>query len=199
MSAQSLAAIGADTVIPTTVTTPLIPLDVQLVPVQGIQAQLHKYAIWFFLIIAIIVLVILFWIAKPSQEWFANLNNSWEWLKADNMTVMVIIMVIVVLLMAYVSYAAYMKAALADRNAIILTFSASMLLLILWFTIFYNQKSLNAAAWIGIAVLVAGLIQTWYVFKVDKAAGWGMIPYLIWVITAVAFNFQLSSSNPLSE
>lgn len=198
MSAQSLAAISADTV------TPLVPIVATttvtaeaVVPVVGFQQVIHKNAIWVFLIVAIIVLIILFWIAKPQQDWFASLNNSWTWLKASNMSVMVIIMIIVVLLMAYVSYVAYIKITARWRNGVILSFAASMLLLIVWFAVFYRTQNLMTAAWLGVAVLVAGLIQTWYVFNADRAAGWGMVPYLLWLITAVAFGFQLSSSNPL--
>lgn len=199
MSAQSLAAISADavtSVTPIISTTTVVPGEV-VVPVTGIHQVIHKNAIWVFLIVAIIVLVILFWIAKPQQEWFAGLNNSWSWLKANNMSVMAIIMVIVVLLMAYVSYVAYVKTTARWRNGIILSFAASMLLLIVWFIVFYNTQNLMAASWLGVAVLVAGLIQTWYVFNADRAAGWGMVPYLLWLVTAVAFGFQLAGSNPL--
>ena len=60
--------------------------------------------IWFFIIAAIIVLIICFVIAQPEQEWFKDLKMvTW----AQNTLVWSIIFVIVIIIMAYCSSYAF--------------------------------------------------------------------------------------------
>lgn len=204
MSTSQLALIRADTVpavaVPAVVTEKTVvttqTVAATAVPAMGLKQQMCQNALWIFIIISIIVLIILYALARPAQDWLAGLNNSWTWLKAgSNMVVMGVILAIVVLLMAYVSFFAYLHANLIDQKAIVITFGITMILLIVWFGLFYVQRDLNTSAWFGLLVLIAAIFQTYYVFKVSRSAGWGMIPYLLWVIVAIAFNFQLKASN----
>jgi len=178
------SAPAAAAVVPAVVITPLT-----------LQQHMHKHAQLVFLVVAIVTLIILFYITYPVREWFDNLNNNWNWLKSGNMTVMGIVLVGVVLLMAWSSAHAYQRASLRDQAAIALTFAVSLILLVVWFAVFYRRQSFNAATVLSWFVLIVGLIQGYYVWKVGRSAAWAMLPYLAWVVVALAFGYHIRAEN----
>lgn len=154
---------------------------------------------WVFILVAIIVLIILFLIARGSTEWFNSLNNSWGWFASSNNTVLAIVMIIVVLLMAYVSYNAFIRAAdYSTRNGIAWTFGLQLIGLIVLFALFYRGQNISAAAWVSVLLFILALVQSYFIYRADPRSFWGMVPYLIWLLANTAFAFHLRSENSVS-
>ncbi len=159
---------------------------------NGFKEQPYSPEVWIFIVIAIIVLIICFWIAQPELEWY---KDQKKYTLFENFWVLAIILVIVAILMAYCSYVSYMKGNSQQRSAIMITFIAGMLLLFLWFVVFYKMKNLSVAFYFAIALLFVAFIQIYFVWNVYDKAGWGLIPYIIFIGFLVGLNYNISDQN----
>lgn len=198
-----MSAVTLSTITPEPTTAPVIvtttttgaPAQTVVVTQKGLMDQMAAKAIWVFIIIAIIVLIILFWISTSGSDWFNTLNNTWNWIKGSALIGWAVLLVVGVLLAAFVSAVAYANADVRTRGAIIALFGLTMLFLIIWFAVFYSNQNLYAAAWLGGITVILSIFWAGYVWKGDARAGWGMIPYLLWAVVAFAFNIHLSLEN----
>ncbi|MFP5439439.1 MAG: TspO/MBR family protein [Bacteroidia bacterium] len=67
-------------------------------------------------------------------------------------------------------------------------FAIQFALNMLWSYLFFGLKN-PMVALVEIVLLWLMIYETWFVFrKIDKIAGWLMVPYLLWVTYATALN-----------
>lgn len=77
------------------------------------------------------------------------------------------------------------------RSMAILLFIIQLLLNVLWSYLFFGMQS-PALALLEIAVLWIVLVTTLFVFyKIDKSAGFLLIPYIAWVSFAIYLNYSI--------
>ena len=82
-----------------------------------------------------------------------------------------------------------------DVKSAIFYFGAQLIFNFLW-SIFYFRLGLRGIAFIDILLLIIFvLITTVSFFKIDKLAGYLMIPYLIWIIFAAFLNYSIWQLN----
>lgn len=148
--------------------------------------------LWMFLLIAIIVLIICWFIAAPNIMWYDSLKNfSW----GNNSLIFYIVLVLVVLVMAGGTYVAYNMANASMQTTILMTFMAAMFLLIIWFTVFYQAQQLEQSFYVGMIFLFVAFLQTYFVFQVSAKAGYAMLPYFIWMVLVVLMIYKIFASN----
>jgi tryptophan-rich sensory protein len=152
----------------------------------------HKY-LWAFILFAIVILFFCFAISYPELSWYQELNN-YAW--SANMTVMGIILAIIVIIMSYCTFRGYVSS-IVNKQMILFTFVASLLTLVLWFYVFYTAKNLDNAFYMSILFLFLTFIQTYYVWKANVRAGYGMILYVLWAIFAVLITWNISTTNTI--
>lgn len=128
-----------------------------------------------------------------DSSWFIHLNKPVfqppNWLFAPVWTILYI-------LMGAAAGIVYAKArhTAAGKTALIL-FAVQLVLNILWSFVFFGAQMLLAAS-INIALLWAVLLGTiLYFFKVNRAAGWMLIPYILWVTFATVLTITLFVMN----
>lgn len=149
--------------------------------------------LWPFILVSILVLIICFYISYPEAGWYQELNNySWS----SNMLVMGIILAVIVIIMACCTAIGYRDSKNDDdKQGVLFTYVASSLVLIMWFYVFYNAKNLDNAFYIGVVFLFIAFVQTYYVWKANTLAGYGMILYMLWAIFAAIITWNISSTN----
>ena len=149
--------------------------------------------VFIFIIVSIIILIICFAISYSEYEWYQELNNySWS----SNMLIMGIILAIIVIIMSICTGIAYKDCKDEHNKSMILfTYVASSLVLIMWFYVFYNAKNLDNAFYIGILFFFIAFLQTYFVWKANQNAGYGMILYMLWALFAVFITWNISNTN----
>lgn len=157
------------------------------------KSQIATMELWFFIIFAIIILIICFAIAYNEMTWYNDLNK-YTW--ANNMWVIGIILVIVVLIFAYVSFAAYMKSADSSmKYAIIITYTLSLFLLLVWFAVFFRMKQTANAWYLALFLLFLSFVQVYFIWSVDSSFGAGVVPYMLFMIFLSVIVWNIDTEN----
>ena len=164
---------------------------VLLTPVP-FKEQVSDKILWVYIIVAVIILIILFWIAGSASTYFNSLNKP-TWTNAP--AIWGTLMVIVVLILAYANFKAFRVANAAYRNNIIVTVIIQAILLIAWFWVFYKTENPMNAFYIALVLLLVTLWQLFVLYRVDPAAGWMALPFLVWLLLAIYVNWSISDTN----
>ncbi|MBE6506526.1 MAG: tryptophan-rich sensory protein [Methanocorpusculum parvum] len=134
-------------------------------------------------------------VTMPAVEsmWFIDLNKPVfqppNWLFAPVWTILYILMGVAAGIVFVKSKDHMMK-----KTALIL-FAVQLVLNILWSFLFFGAQMLLGAA-VDIVLLWAVLLTTTIsFFKVSRAAGWMMIPYILWVTFATILTITLFVMN----
>ena len=61
---------------------------------------------------------------------------------------------------------------------------------------FFGAHDLRAALAVIVALAIVLAVTVWLFFKVRRAAGWLMVPYLAWVLFAGVLNYEFLRMNP---
>lgn len=103
---------------------------------------------------------------------------------------------ILYLLMAIAVYRVWLrgKGKISSRKALIL-YSIQLLLNFMWTIIFFRWRLIGLAFFELMLLLIFIVLSTFEFFKLDKAAGFLMIPYILWVSFAGVLNFTLWMMN----
>lgn len=118
-------------------------------------------------------------------EWYAALNKpSWNppnWVFAPAWTILYI-------LMAVAAWRVWRTPASAARRGALQSHFAQLVLNAAWSAIFFGLQSPGLAL-VEIAFLYLAVTLTlWRFFRLDRLAGWMMVPYLAWLTFASALN-----------
>ena len=107
-----------------------------------------------------------------------------------------VVWTILYVLMGIASYLVADSAASADDKKSALVFYALQLVFnFFWPIVFFNLEAfLFALIWL-LALWVLIIITTLKFFRIDKRAGWLMLPYLLWVTFAAYLNFGIYRLN----
>ena len=134
-------------------------------------------------------------VTMPAVEsmWFIDLNKPVfqppNWLFAPVWTILYILMGVA----AGIVYVEG-KNKMEGKTALIL-FAVQLILNILWSFMFFGVQTLLGVS-VNIVLLWGTLLATIiYFFKVNRAAGWMMIPYILWVTFATILTITLFVMN----
>lgn len=159
-----------------------------------LKEQLCRPEVWIFLIIAIVVLIICFYVAYDNKEWYSDLKKfSWT----ENLWVWGVILVLVLLVAGYCSFVSYIMGSQSMKMAILITFVAAMLGLLAWFWVFYKTKSLENAFYVSLILLFIAFLQIYLVWTVNPNAGYGLLPWALFSIFLVGITWSLDSQNTI--
>lgn len=78
----------------------------------------------------------------------------------------------------------------------LITFLVQLLLNALWSTVFFGLKSPLAGVIVIVGLWVVLLFTLLRFFKLSAAAGWLLVPYILWVSFAAVLNFSVWLLNP---
>ena len=126
------------------------------------------------------------------QGWYVNLNKPWftppNWLFGP-------VWISLYTLMGIALYLALEKGLLKDKPALGI-FIAQLSLNSLWSFLFFGLESplLGLAGIIPLWISIA--LNIWAFWKIDKRAGYLLVPYITWVSIATALNYYVWILNP---
>ena len=83
-----------------------------------------------------------------------------------------------------------------SRGLAIAAFIVQLLLNLAWSPVFFAMHEMRLALYILIALDVAVIVTVILFFRVRRAAGLLLLPYLAWILFATALNWQFIQMNP---
>jgi len=118
-------------------------------------------------------------------EWYDQLNKpDWNppgWLFGPVWTFLYTAM-------AFAAWRIWMKLGFSDGKLELGFFAVQLFLNGLWSQLFFGMQN-PGLAFAEIILLLAAIIYTTFLFfRVDKIAGWLMVPYILWVAFATVLN-----------
>jgi len=132
---------------------------------------------------------------RPSiPGWYAQLDKPWfnppNWIFGPVWTALYVAM-------AYAFWRILrIPSSAADRSRAIAIFLVQMTLNAAWSWVFFAMHSPPAAFLVIVLLWVCILATTVAFWRLDKVAGWLLVPYLAWVAFATALNAALAALNP---
>jgi translocator protein len=78
-------------------------------------------------------------------------------------------------------------------------FGVGLVLNMAWSPLFFRAHMISAALGVLVAMLVVALVTTWAFWRVNRLAGWLMIPYVAWLCFAAAINTSVMMLNPTAD
>lgn len=85
------------------------------------------------------------------------------------------------------------------RQRALALFAAQLALNLAWSPLFFGAHQVTAALWLIVAMLIAAALTTRAFLAIRPVAGWLMLPYLGWLVFALALNFEMNRLNPDAE
>lgn len=120
-----------------------------------------------------------------SPEWYESLQKpDWNppgWLFGPVWTLLYT-------LMAVAAWRVWKEYGFSDGKAELTAFLIQLFLNGLWSQLFFGMQRVDLAFIEIILLLTAIVITTILFFKKDRAAGWLMVPYILWVAFATVLN-----------
>lgn len=208
MSSYSSPASTQTTVLlaESTTTTEAAPMVMETAPAPVMETRnyMTKNYLWVYLLIAIIVLVIVFWFAVGCNrnDDFEKLRcKGCEWLKGGSgRTVMGLFLVIAVFLAAWAmsTVAGYYRCGcdMNRSNMVMAAFGLLMLLVLVTFIMFY-RGSFTTAYYLALFTLLLALLITisFFYFKFNGPA-LAMLVFFLWTLLIAWCFHKVSCQNP---
>lgn len=173
----------------------------------SLKGQLCQRGLWIFIIVAVVVLVVLFYLCCDAFRSEAGYDSWWKSLGGyswgESAPLWVILMVVGVLLFAWAAFTAYTTCADQNkRNMIIGGFGLSMLSLVALFSVFFRKDAdgnfsdsdFSTASWVAVLAAVLGFACLYPMWQCH-AARLAMIPYLVWVVAVVIYVWDLTKKH----
>lgn len=68
-----------------------------------------------------------------------------------------------------------------------------------WSPLFFAAHKVSLAFWVIVAMFLIAAAAAWFFFRIRRAAGLLMLPYLVWLVFAGALNHGIGRLNPDAE
>ncbi|WP_164157583.1 TspO/MBR family protein [Sandarakinorhabdus rubra] len=78
-------------------------------------------------------------------------------------------------------------------------FAAGFALNLTWSPLFFRAHMISAALGVLVAMLLVALATAWASWRINRLAGWLMIPYVLWLCFAMAINTSVLVLNPTAD
>lgn len=149
---------------------------------------------WVYFLVVALLMIWGGYITYTNRGWYEALNQpafrppayffSFIWL-------------ILYFLVAFSSYLGASSAVNPSTRLVInLLFALNILLNVAWIYAFYVKKDVKLAFWITIALIISALLLMGVLFSVNALTGSLLVIYVIWLIIAAAYNWQVWKLNP---
>jgi tryptophan-rich sensory protein len=85
------------------------------------------------------------------------------------------------------------------RRLAIALFATGFAINLLWSPLFFRFHMISAALAVMAAMLIVAGLTSWAFFRVNRLAGWLMLPYVAWLCFAGALNASILMLNPMAD
>lgn len=149
-------------------------------------------AIWIFIVLAIVVIVVVAWFGRRYKCVKDSLNEgSWnnQWLFGG------ILLGIALLITAWATGKAFTMTDSTNKNFLMISFVAIGILLILAFALFFSKQNYSGAFYTSLLIVAIAILLMYFTWKVDSKLGWWQLPFVVMSIALVAFFWDITSKN----
>lgn len=87
----------------------------------------------------------------------------------------------------------------AGKQLAIVLFVIGFAVNLTWSPVFFRLHMISAALAIIAVMLLLALATTWRFWRVNRLAGWLMLPYCLWLCFAAALNISIMMLNPMAD
>ncbi len=87
----------------------------------------------------------------------------------------------------------------AGRGIAVALFAVQLLLNLAWTPLFFGAHQVSAALVLILALFALAMATTFAFGRIRPLAAWLLVPYLAWLATASALNWQIDRLNPHAE
>jgi tryptophan-rich sensory protein len=193
MSSPQVASVRNLSPIRTATAASVQPVSSRGMSAYNMKEQLGRPELWLYIVIAIILIVVLLYVANDYKCVFEDLKMcSWT----SNYIVGAIIMVVGVLLLAYASFTAQVNSGDQHcRYAVISLFGAICVLLVIAFTLFFRNGDFSGAFYVALVILFLAVLHMYFSWKAKHGAGWVSLVFVIVSVLFVWFTWDVTSQN----
>jgi translocator protein len=85
------------------------------------------------------------------------------------------------------------------KRLAITLFAVGFAINLTWSPVFFRLHMISAALVIIAVMLLVAIATTWSFWRVNRLAGWLMLPYLAWLCFAAALNISIMMLNPMAD
>lgn len=156
------------------------------------KMSMDKMKVWIFVVLAIVVIIILCWIAK-NYKCVSDALNTGCW--CSNPLIGGILLFIALLITAWFTSRAFVMADSTTRNFLMVGFVAISILLILAFFLFYKKSNYSAAFYVSLLIVAVAFLHMYFCFKVNKNAGYAQLPLVIMTIVLACYFYNITANN----
>lgn len=87
----------------------------------------------------------------------------------------------------------------SGKRLAIALFAVGFAINLTWSPVFFRLHMISAALGIIAVMLLVAIATTWSFWRVNRLAGWLMLPYLAWLCFAGALNIAILMLNPMAD
>lgn len=85
------------------------------------------------------------------------------------------------------------------RGVAILLFLVQFVMNLIWSPLFFRAHQVSNALILIILLLLAVAVTAWLFWRIRRAAGFLLLPYLAWLVFAAMLNYEIGRLNPEAE
>lgn len=160
--------------------------------VEKSEMYMQKVKNWLFIVLAIVVIVLLWWIGRNvkcvQKEVCTSSWNSQPMFGG-------FLLLLSILIAGYYTGCAFDIADVNTRNFLMIGFVAIGILLVIAFVLFFQKSNFSAAFYVSLIVVAVVLLQTYFAFRVSRKYGYGHLPLLIMSIVLAIYFWDITSKN----
>lgn len=78
-------------------------------------------------------------------------------------------------------------------------FTLGLMVNLTWSPLFFRLHMISAALGVVVVMLLLAIATIWAFFKVNRLAGWLMLPYGLWLCFATLLNASIMMLNPMAD
>ncbi len=179
---------------------PLLPSPVSSIPTpaksimgSGFESKMNmKMALIVFVVLTIITILIMGYLAKNYLDTQDTLNTS-AWNSFP--TAGAVLLFLAMLVSSYFTYSGFSNAQGYDKNLIMISYIAILILFIIAFTLFWRKGNYSGAFYVSLAIVALSILLTYFSWKSNKMAGYGQLPLVIMSVVFACYCYDVTSKN----
>jgi len=159
----------------------------------NMKEQFGRPELWVYIVIAIILIVVLLYVANDYKCVFEDLKMcSWS----SNYIVGAIVMVVGLLIFAYASFVGQVQSGdNTCRYMIVALFGAVCVLLVIAFTLFFRNGDYTGAFYVAMVILLLAALHMYFCWRAKHGAGWLSFVFVVVSVLFVWFTWDVTSRN----
>jgi tryptophan-rich sensory protein len=178
-------------VLPEKLSESLLPSSVKA-PENEMKKMNMKMGLVIVLVLAIVTILIMGYLAKNYQCVQDTLNvSAWN----SFPTAGAVLLFLSILISAYFMHKGFSSAQGYDKNLIVISYIAILILFIVAFTLFWRKGNYSGAFYVSLVIVGLSLMLTYFSWKSNKMSGYGQMPLFIMSVVLACYFYDITSKN----